>query len=118
MVVANIRYGIARTAENGLGLQRHRAAPVTVAWIMGHVVGDNAPVLTVYRHLHVVTALGGTDSSEREPYDYNSCPFDAPKYCLAPHNLLRADELNYSKRTGPGKRRGLEARLGTGRPQV
>ena len=65
------------------------------------------------------TCLGGTDRSEREQYDYNSRPFDAPeKHCLAPHNLLQASELNHSKHINLGKRRGLEVSLGTGRPQM
>src|SRR4029453_17855644 len=48
MIVANIRHGIERTAEYCFDLQRHRAEPVTVARIVGHIVGDNELMFTVH----------------------------------------------------------------------
>jgi hypothetical protein len=57
VVVAYVCHGIARTAQDFLSLQRHRAEPVAVAWLVGHIVGDNELVLRVDRRLHVVAAL-------------------------------------------------------------
>jgi len=59
-VGAHVRHGLARAAQDVLGLQRHRAQPGTVARIVGHVVGDHALGLTVNGHLHVGADLGAT----------------------------------------------------------
>lgn len=58
VLVANIRHGIERAAEDGFGLQRHWTEPIPVARIVGHIVGDNALGLTVHRRLHVVAHPG------------------------------------------------------------
>jgi hypothetical protein len=58
VVVAHIRHGIERAAEDCLGLQRHRTAPSPVARIVGHGGGDDALGLTVHRRLHVVANIG------------------------------------------------------------
>ena len=60
MVVANVRHGLERAAQDVLGLQRHGAEPVPVARIVRHLVGDNKLVLPVNGHLHVVADLGAT----------------------------------------------------------
>src|SRR5512138_922635 len=64
VVVAHIRHGIERTAEDFFSLQRHRAEPGPVARIVGHVVGYNEFVLTVHCQLHVVADLGAASLAE------------------------------------------------------
>ena len=53
VVVAPIRHGIERAAQDFFGLQRHRTEPIPVTRVVGHIVGDNELVLTVHRRLHV-----------------------------------------------------------------